>query len=57
MLVELLKDPSVRRALFVGCGLSLFQQITGINTVMWVYIFLCNFHSLYWCSIMEQMEI
>nr|KAG5705569.1 hypothetical protein BaRGS_034767 [Batillaria attramentaria] len=30
----MLKSPNMRRALVVGCGLQLFQQISGINTVI-----------------------
>ncbi|XP_059150758.1 proton myo-inositol cotransporter-like [Physella acuta] len=33
--VHLLRSPSVRRALAVGCGLVLFQQWTGINSVFY----------------------
>ncbi|XP_037079946.1 proton myo-inositol cotransporter-like [Pollicipes pollicipes] len=35
LLVEMLRRPTVRRALLLGCGLQLFQQLTGINTVMY----------------------
>nr|CAB3266207.1 proton myo-inositol cotransporter-like [Phallusia mammillata] len=34
-LCRVLSDVSVRRALFVGCGLQMFQQLSGINTVMY----------------------
>lgn len=31
---RMLKYPPTRRALLVGCGLQMFQQVSGINTVM-----------------------
>lgn len=31
----LLEDPRIRRALMLGCGLQLLQQLSGINTVMY----------------------
>lgn len=31
----LLEDPRIRRALVLGCGLQLLQQLSGINTVMY----------------------
>ncbi len=30
-----LLDPSIRRALIIGVGLAMFQQLTGINTVIY----------------------
>lgn len=32
---DLLDDPRIRRALVLGCGLQMLQQLTGINTVMY----------------------
>nr|XP_039253423.1 proton myo-inositol cotransporter-like [Styela clava] len=32
---RLFTETSVRRALFVGCGMQMFQQLVGINTVMY----------------------
>lgn len=33
---RMLTYPPTRRALLVGCGLQMFQPVSGINTVMWV---------------------
>ena len=33
---RMLTYPPTRRALLVGCGLQMFQQLSGINTIMWV---------------------
>ncbi|ESP00301.1 hypothetical protein LOTGIDRAFT_148971, partial [Lottia gigantea] len=38
--VRMLRSPAMRRALLVGCGLQLFQQLSGINTVMYGNIYL-----------------
>ncbi|XP_078594821.1 proton myo-inositol cotransporter-like [Branchiostoma floridae x Branchiostoma japonicum] len=35
VVLRMLQHPPTRRALFVGCGLQMFQQIAGINTVMY----------------------
>ncbi|XP_064606088.1 proton myo-inositol cotransporter-like [Liolophura sinensis] len=35
ILIQMLQTPSVRRALIVGCGLQMIQQVAGINTVMY----------------------
>ena len=33
--LEMINDPSTRRALILGCGLMVVQQFSGINTVMY----------------------
>lgn len=35
ILVKMLKTKSVRRALMVGCGLQLFDQFSGVNTIIY----------------------
>ncbi|XP_077868444.1 proton myo-inositol cotransporter-like [Saccoglossus kowalevskii] len=35
VLVQMIQTPAVRRALIVGCGMQMFQQLAGINTVMY----------------------
>ncbi|XP_070558860.1 proton myo-inositol cotransporter-like isoform X3 [Ptychodera flava] len=35
VIVQMLQNPPVRRALIVGCGMQMFQQLAGINTVMY----------------------
>ena len=37
---KMIKTPSVRRALIVGCGMQMIQQLAGINTVMYVRLLL-----------------
>lgn len=34
----MLSYPPTRRALTVGCGLQMFQQLSGINTIMYVFL-------------------
>lgn len=34
MIRKVFTNPPVRRAVIIGCALQLFQQLTGINTVM-----------------------
>ena len=40
---KMVKTPSVRRALIVGCGMQMIQQLAGINTVMYVSLLLILF--------------
>ena len=35
VLARAVRDPSVRRALIVGCSLHVFQQLSGVNTVIY----------------------
>lgn len=35
VIVRMLRDAPTRRALVLGCGLQMFQQLSGINTVMY----------------------
>lgn len=42
----LLEDPRIRRALMLGCGLQLLQQLSGINTVMYYSASIFRFVSL-----------
>lgn len=36
VILRVLRHGPTRRALVVGCGLQMFQQLSGINTVMYV---------------------
>ncbi|XP_029909116.1 proton myo-inositol cotransporter-like isoform X2 [Myripristis murdjan] len=35
IICQILSHPPTRRALIVGCGLQMFQQLSGVNTVMY----------------------
>ncbi|XP_064632787.1 proton myo-inositol cotransporter-like [Lineus longissimus] len=35
IILQMLQTPSLRRALLIGCSLQMFQQLAGINTVMY----------------------
>ena len=35
VILQMLRSPTARRALLVGCGLQMIQQVIGINTVMY----------------------
>lgn len=39
---ELLQEPKIRRALVLGCGLQLLQQLCGINTLMYYSATICR---------------
>ncbi|MEQ2272856.1 hypothetical protein XENORESO_015269 [Xenotaenia resolanae] len=38
VILRILSYGPTRRALIVGCGLQMFQQLSGINTVMYAYL-------------------
>jgi SP family myo-inositol transporter-like MFS transporter 13 len=38
IICRMLSYPPTRRALVVGCGLQMFQQLSGINTIMYVFL-------------------
>jgi len=38
IVVRVFTDAAVRRALIIGAALQLFQQITGINTIMYAFL-------------------
>lgn len=59
----LLEDPRIRRALILGCGLQLLQQLSGINTVMYysASIFRYGVSSTVWyhilyCNLVEFVQ-
>ncbi|MEQ2171381.1 hypothetical protein GOODEAATRI_010097 [Goodea atripinnis] len=39
VILRILSYGPTRRALIVGCGLQMFQQLSGINTVMYAYLY------------------
>lgn len=47
---RMLTYPPTRRALLVGCGLHMFQQVSGINTIMWVEADIMGTSLLYQCG-------
>lgn len=48
---RMLTYPPTRRALLVGCGLHMFQQVSGINTIMWVKADIMITSLLYQCRV------
>ncbi|NP_001153301.1 solute carrier family 2 member 13b [Danio rerio] len=50
VLWRMLASPPARRALIVGCGLQMFQQLAGINTVIY-------YSSLFTCTAVSLMVL
>lgn len=42
VICRMLSYAPTRRALVVGCGLQMFQQLSGINTIMYVSLSACS---------------
>lgn len=56
VICRMLSYAPTRRALVVGCGLQMFQQLSGINTIMYVSLSACSWKVCAGCASQGRQE-